>query len=385
MWVWRFEDIPTVFLIATQLQDAIVLMNLYKLVFLVALINRSFSNIMQSMKDIAMNISRCVFSICAVSINKLLRIFGFESSKNGLFNVGQAVHLKSMRVVVSKHLADGGFGSLYQVIDSNNTNRQYALKLLNCPTRDQVADAHNELKALQKCANHMNIIDLVDSNQVQPHNNSNNNTQILMLFPLYQSGTVWDIVYNTRENSPWPFGEQKAFQIVLGVVNGLMFMHGHGLSHCDIKPHNIMLSDKGSPVLIDLGSVWPCRRDIATRRDALMFEDDASTKCSAPYRAPELTTVTHPCVIDERIDIWSLGCTMYCIAFGYCPFETPKEGYSKLAVLNARYTFPPDRRKNDCVFSTDYTNTIRSMLQLEARSRPDAQDLERSIRNILVV
>ena len=339
---------------------------------------------MQSMRDLAINISRCIFSTCAVSMNYLLSILGLASSGNsGLYNIGQTIHLKNMRVVISRHLADGGFGSLYQVIDSNNTNRQYALKLLNCPTRDQVAEAHNELKALQKCANHLNIIDLVDSNQVQSQNN--NNTQILMLFPLYQSGTVWDIVYNTRDNSPWPFGEQTAFQLVLGVVNGLMYMHTHGLSHCDIKPHTIMLSDKGVPVLIDLGSVWTCRRDISSRRDALMLEDEASVKCSAPYRAPELTTVTHPCVIDERIDIWSLGCTMYCIAFGYCPFETPKEGYSKLAVLNARYTFPPDRRKNDCVFSTDYTNTIRSMLQLEARNRPDTHDLERSIRNILVV
>ena len=35
-------------------------------------------------------------------------------------------------------------------------------------------------------------------------------------------------------------------------------------------------------------------------------------------RAPELFEVPSECVITEKTDIWSLGCTLYAAAFGGC-------------------------------------------------------------------
>ena len=33
-----------------------------------------------------------------------------------------------------------------------------------------------------------------------------------------------------------------------------------------------------------------------------------------------------PTSVDERVDVWSLGCTAYVLAFGDNPFESPVEG-----------------------------------------------------------
>jgi hypothetical protein len=44
---------------------------------------------------------------------------------------------------------------------------------------------------------------------------------------------------------------------------------------------------------MDLGSMGPYRQ-VRNRRDALNLEDEAAVKCSAPYRAPELTQVPLP-------------------------------------------------------------------------------------------
>ncbi len=34
------------------------------------------------------------------------------------------------------------------------------------------------------------------------------------------------------------------------------------------------------------------------------------------YRAPELFDVQSDCVIDTKTDVWSLGCTLYAMAYG---------------------------------------------------------------------
>jgi serine/threonine protein kinase len=94
-------------------------------------------------------------------------------------------------------------------------------------------------------------------------------------------------------------------------------------------------------------------RQVRSRRDALNLEEEAAIKCSAPYRAPELTQVhptppppllfslassgalsslisdllvqvSYPCDIGGWCDMWSLGCTMFALAFGRSPFESPK-------------------------------------------------------------
>ncbi|MCM1450945.1 MAG: protein kinase, partial [Clostridium sp.] len=79
---------------------------------------------------------------------------------------------------------------------------------------------------------------------------------------LYDNGTVYiamelvrgrdlDAVMREDRNGR-PMGEKEAAETLMPVVDAVDMLHKEKITHLDIKPGNIMLSDKG-PVLIDFG------------------------------------------------------------------------------------------------------------------------------------
>lgn len=68
-----------------------------------------------------------------------------------------------------------------------------------------------------------------------------------------------------------------------------------------------------------------------------------------PYRAPELFDVKTGSVIDTKVDIWSLGCTLYACLVGKSPFEARSEetgGSLGLCILGGDWRFPDEERGN---------------------------------------
>lgn len=92
------------------------------------------------------------------------------------------------------------------------------------------------------------------------------------------------------------------------ILEGLEFLHSCGIKHCDIKPDNICLKSFDPRVvkLIDFGCAV-CKRDCVN-----------SYIQSRWYRAPEVMLGIH---VDEKVDIWALGCALVELVLGYPIFQ----------------------------------------------------------------
>ena len=92
-----------------------------------------------------------------------------------------------------------------------------------------------------------------------------------------------------------------------------------------------------------------------------------------------------PTSVDERVDVWSLGCTAYVLAFGDNPFESPVEGVKRLAILNGSFTMPahgkhPLPRFRTTEYSKEYLDLIRMMLVVDLARRPYVPEVLEHVR-----
>jgi serine/threonine protein kinase len=72
----------------------------------------------------------------------------------------------------------------------------------------------------------------------------------LLLFLILSIHTIVD-VYELLKGSP--LEEKTLMRIATSVLNALDSFHSTNLSHCDIKPSNIMVKPDGEFIVIDLG------------------------------------------------------------------------------------------------------------------------------------
>jgi serine/threonine kinase 16 len=88
------------------------------------------------------------------------------------------------------------------------------------------------------------------------------------------------------------------------------------------------------------------------------------------YRAPELFDVKGGATLDEKVDVWSLGCILFALAYLHSPFETVQTtehgGSIALAVMNGRYKHPANSPYGEGV-----RRLIDGMLKVDPRERPN--------------
>ncbi|WP_017580189.1 serine/threonine-protein kinase [Nocardiopsis valliformis] len=154
-----------------------------------------------------------------------------------------------------------------------------------------------------------------------------------------------------QRDGPHPAPEVASWG--LDLLDALETAHTHGITHRDVKPENVMVTDSGRVVLTDFG--------IATIDDSVTLTQTGGVVGSPSYLAPE-RLAGNPAA--PAADLWALGATLFHARTGVSPFQRP----SLPATLHAVTTAEPP----DLMGTGSLADAARGLLTKDPQHRLDA-------------
>ncbi|KAJ8273509.1 hypothetical protein GJAV_G00102400 [Gymnothorax javanicus] len=222
---------------------------------------------------------------------------------------------------IGEVLGSGHFGQVREVRDKASGNR-WAGKFLkvrkNATSRlglERQA-VEREVEILQSLG-HPNIMALRDVFESR--------AEVVLIIELMSGGELFDFIAE-KEN----LTETEAIGFLKQILHGLNYMHDRNIAHFDLKPENIMLSDKHTLLptikIIDFG--------LAQR---LPPDEEYRSTCGTPqYIGPEVIN-NEPLTVAS--DMWSIGVITYILLSGMSPFQGDTDEETLRNVIGMNYTF----------------------------------------------
>src|SRR6185437_12647070 len=234
----------------------------------------------------------------------------------------------------------GGMGAVYRAVHTR-LDKVVAIKVLSSQRLgDAVAVARfeRETRAIGKLS-HPHIVAATDAGEV---------AGAPFLVMEFVDGI--DLAQLVKRQGPLSVAD--ACEIVRQAALGLQYAHSHGLVHRDVKPSNLLLTsapDQAAGGLVkvaDLGLALLHEPDAGAGPNA---ETSGTTSAnlvigSLDYMAPEQADDAHQ--VDQRADLYSLGCTLYEFLAGKPPFASPSQ--TRLQKLKAHADAPAPSLAGAC-------------------------------------
>ena len=233
--------------------------------------------------------------------------------------------LLNNRYQLQQTLGTGGMAVVYRARDLM-LERPVAIKILR---EDFSSDGafrerfHQEAKAAANLS-HPNIVTVHDFGL-------DNNRLFLVLE--YVPGTDLKTLIKKRGR----FSIEEALNIMIQACAGVGYAHRAGLVHCDIKPHNILVTPDQRVKVTDFG--------IARALATIQPDEQNDVVWGSPqYFAPEQAAGMAP---SPASDVYSLGVILYELLTGQLPFNANTS--TELARLHREVMPPLPRQLNPSI------------------------------------
>jgi len=286
---------------------------------------------------------------------------------------------------VVKELGRGGMGAVY-LARQVSLDRPVALKVMNARWASDpifLARFTREAYAAAQLVHH-NVVQIYDIGEDKGVN--------FFSMEFVEGRSLGDVVKKGGKLAP-----ETAVGYTLQAARGLKFAHDRGMIHRDVKPDNLMLNSEGIVKVADLGLVKT--PSMSAEDDALPgakedsdFSKTRKTKVglaslpagmthahsamgSPAYMSPE--QCRDAANVDQRADIYSLGCSLFVLLTGQTPFKgnTAFEVMSKHAV-----EAPPSPNQVVKSVPPDLSTVVLHMLEKDPSKR--YQNMDELIRDL---
>jgi len=210
------------------------------------------------------------------------------------------------KFIIEKKLGRGSFGVVYKVIDTLGDVAR-TVKLI-------ISDRHSTLERLKKEYRHLvhipehpHVVRVLDADVIPGRDIP------FLVFEYVEGSDVGDMIQD-RLLSP-----EDALELGKQVIEGLVHLHTQGFHHCDIKPRNLLWTQKGAKI-IDF--------NVSVRADDRESRGGGSRRYLPPDFDPEV--IPHNGERADR-DLYALGLTLYEALTSRYPWDTNEPPVNKPA------------------------------------------------------
>lgn len=248
---------------------------------------------------------------------------------------------------LTERLGEGGMGVVFRAKDTR-LERDTALKFLP-PDLGSDDEARERLLIEARAASrldHPNICTVYEVGETD-------DGRVFIAMGCYEGRSLRALL------DDGPLAPERAVGLAAQIARGLGAAHAKGITHRDVKPSNVIVTDDGTAKLIDFG--------IAKVPESTLTKT-GTTLGTMAYMAPEQTRGA----ATERSDLWALGVVLFEMLTGRRPFDSPYEG---ALVFDILYT-EPDYAPLEAVASPEAVAVVRRCLTKDAAARyPSAGDV----------
>lgn len=228
------------------------------------------------------------------SISGRLRAQGVVSG-----DLAEPTHLGDYDVF--EQVGRGATGFVYRAVRRSD-KLEVALKVLPLALVRDESEVHRfdrEVETLRQL-NHPNII------RVHDHGYSEGG-YLYYAMDFLRGASLRTMINQRKRLQPY-----EAAEIVRDAAEGLAYAHDRGVIHRDVKPSNLVLTEKGKTIVVDFG--------IALRVTSASLTASGLALGTPAYMSPEqIEDRGHS--VDHRTDVYSLGVTLYEALSGQKPFD----------------------------------------------------------------
>lgn len=196
-------------------------------------------------------------------------------------------------------IGSGGMAQVYKAVNMSN-RKIVAVKML----KDEYKDDAEFLRRFSREANA--ILTLSHENIVRAYGAGTHDGMPYLVMEYVEGHTLKDLI---SSNGALPV--RTAIGITCQILDALSAAHAHGIIHRDVKPQNVIVTDKGRVKLADFGIAREAKASTVTFSGSKVLG-------SVHYISPEQAKGT---VATEQSDLYSVGVCLYEMLTGTVPFE----------------------------------------------------------------